>query len=321
MIDGLRKRIVDLEREASQEEGRGVAQEERAAKKEMLTKMVSFLVVVLGLLQLLGYTQSYIFLCHNVFCQRIIVTHPLPSFSPSPPPPPPQSSPPSSHLSYTIPDWRRYGDGCSARGEEWYGAQHRRCQGNTTPPLAIWVSTSLYLIPFYTAKVTPLQVTIIYVPPLTLFLARQQGDPLPPYHNFTCTPSYLIYPLLPYPLHPLHANLSSLPRLCWQRRVRICTQFTRPRWWNHSLIVDLFNACQCADWLIDWFIVNGLTILNLQYEINQPQLVTLDLSLIQPTKPYCLLSCSPSLRLSRLRKTGNRSLPISPSRRRKYTMR
>ena len=104
MIDGLRKRIVDLEREASQEEGRGVAQEERAAKKEMLTKMVSFLVVVLGLLQLLGYTQSYIFLCHNVFCQRIIVTHPLPSFSPSPPPPPPQSSPPSSHLSYTIPD-------------------------------------------------------------------------------------------------------------------------------------------------------------------------------------------------------------------------
>ena len=45
MIDGLRRRIVDLEREASQEEGRGAAQEERAAKKEMLTKMVRLLVM------------------------------------------------------------------------------------------------------------------------------------------------------------------------------------------------------------------------------------------------------------------------------------
>ena len=40
MIDGLRKRIVDLEREAANDDNREAAQEERAAKKEMLTKMV-----------------------------------------------------------------------------------------------------------------------------------------------------------------------------------------------------------------------------------------------------------------------------------------
>lgn len=40
MIDRLRRRIVDLEREAVQEEGRDAAQEERAAKKDMLTKMI-----------------------------------------------------------------------------------------------------------------------------------------------------------------------------------------------------------------------------------------------------------------------------------------
>ena len=48
MIDGLRKRIVDLEREAANDDDREAAQEERAAKKEMLTKMVRALFVSLA---------------------------------------------------------------------------------------------------------------------------------------------------------------------------------------------------------------------------------------------------------------------------------
>ena len=112
MIDGLRKRIVDLEREASQEEGRGAAQEERAAKKEMLTKMVrlqfsTFTVYVscllaynrdyftIGLLQwtlsLVTFTQSYtfIFVCHDMLYRALSSqTHRLTIITPPSPPTP-----------------------------------------------------------------------------------------------------------------------------------------------------------------------------------------------------------------------------------------